>query len=496
MLKFAPYWIDNVFNPLTYKALETNFVTKEENLGIFTLELQESDYLPLVNKKTEDYRRKATINGFRQGKAPLPLVKKMLGTSVYVEEIDKLINGAVKDFIKAQPEKYLLNNNPVLIQENSRMDFLKKEGVRYEFAFALRPKIEIDNKLFLQVKDYEPVINPAIVEAQYEQNLVLAYPNAASEEAINAQSLIRVKISITEPYTHKVGLSMYIPHYSEALQAPFIGKNKDEEVEVDLKSYFGEGEFLEYKLRLPRGNYEQGSPTKGVLSITEILTVTVPESDKDILMENYGEGVSTKEAAIEKITKESIRYIKQDIDFVVAEDLYEVMKENVKVDISDEYTRLHLRQVSEVSEANMAEEAIRFKRGVVEGLLKSAVAEGLDVVLDENAYQIHLTKMLAVNMGFPTDFISEANYAQFLPYLTQHFSSKDPEHMEIIAYRARLESMNQSVLAKLRTEGMLGATLPYSWEARNQIFVERTKRNKAAQDELDAVHVHGEHCNH
>ncbi|TAF35784.1 MAG: trigger factor family protein [Cytophagales bacterium] len=476
--------MSTLFKLLKYKTLETNFVAKDNQTATWTISLKESDYAPAVTKKTEEYRKKVNINGFRPGKAPLPLVKKMLGMSVYVDVVDNIISKELNEFIKAQPKGYFLNNNPVLVKKNSRMEFSSKDGVHYEFMFALRPEIKIDKSVFTRVKDYEPVIDKRIIEAQYEQNLAFSYDSTPSENPVNSASLVRGVVKIAEPYNHSAQVAFYMPTLSEPEQKPLLDLKIGESCELDVPTYFGDGDLLEYKLRIPRNFYAQGAPKSCTFEVSAILNVVVPESIKDILINNYGEGVSTRDAAIENITQESLKYIKQDIDFVVAEDLFEVLKEVVDVDISEEYSQLHLEQVAEAQETNMKAEIFKFKRGVKEGLVKNAVAEMLDIVLDDATYQLHLAKMLAVNMGFPPEFITDANYQQFLPYLTQELSNRNKELLEIITYRARLEATNTLVLSKLRSEGLLGATLPYSFKVRNEIFAIREKRREAEEAAL------------
>src|SRR3981189_364390 len=68
--------------------------------GLIKITLTESDYQPKVEEKVKEYSRKANIKGFRAGKVPSGVIKKMYGKSILVEEVNHLISHSVSDYIK------------------------------------------------------------------------------------------------------------------------------------------------------------------------------------------------------------------------------------------------------------------------------------------------------------------------------------------------------------------------------------------------------------
>ena len=51
------------------------------------IELGKEDYAGRVEKALKDYQKKVVVNGFRPGKTPMGIVKKMYGKSLLVDEI-------------------------------------------------------------------------------------------------------------------------------------------------------------------------------------------------------------------------------------------------------------------------------------------------------------------------------------------------------------------------------------------------------------------------
>ena len=58
----------------------------DELNGVIKLSIVPADYDAAVNDVLKDYRKKAQIPGFRPGKVPAGLVKKMYGKAVLLKE--------------------------------------------------------------------------------------------------------------------------------------------------------------------------------------------------------------------------------------------------------------------------------------------------------------------------------------------------------------------------------------------------------------------------
>jgi trigger factor len=59
------------------------------------VQLAEADYAPKVEEQIKEYSKKAQIKGFRLGKVPAGMIRKMYGKSLLVDAINKLLNESV-----------------------------------------------------------------------------------------------------------------------------------------------------------------------------------------------------------------------------------------------------------------------------------------------------------------------------------------------------------------------------------------------------------------
>jgi trigger factor len=75
--------------------------------ALLTVNIEKADYQERVEKVLKTYRQKANVPGFRKGNVPMGLVKKQYGKAVTAEEVDKLMQEKVNEYIRdnAPPER-------------------------------------------------------------------------------------------------------------------------------------------------------------------------------------------------------------------------------------------------------------------------------------------------------------------------------------------------------------------------------------------------------
>ena len=80
-----------------------------------TIKLEPADYQPQVEKTLKEHARKAKMPGFRPGKVPVGVVKKMYGPSILVDEVNKMLGNKLYEYIGN--EKLEILGNPLPSEE-------------------------------------------------------------------------------------------------------------------------------------------------------------------------------------------------------------------------------------------------------------------------------------------------------------------------------------------------------------------------------------------
>ncbi len=107
-----------------------------------TIVLEYADYGPLMEKNTKDYTKKINMKGFRAGKTPKSVFRKMYGKGILEETISKLLNEKLFGYLDEQKIGYF--GSPLITEGSPVNDFDPKSSHDYTFAFELGLKPEFD----------------------------------------------------------------------------------------------------------------------------------------------------------------------------------------------------------------------------------------------------------------------------------------------------------------------------------------------------------------
>lgn len=120
-----------------------------------TIHLEKADYESKVTKALKDFSRKAQMPGFRPGKVPMSLVKKMYGTQAKADEVNKLLQDTLFNYIKENNINML--GEPLGSEKQVPQDIEKQEDFTFVFDIALAPefKAEIGSEDTIDYYDIE-----------------------------------------------------------------------------------------------------------------------------------------------------------------------------------------------------------------------------------------------------------------------------------------------------------------------------------------------------
>ena len=107
--------------------------------SLLTIKINKNDYEKNVDKILLDYKKRANIPGFRKGHTPIGLIKKQYGLSVKVDEINKLIQKTLSDYLVK--EKLQILGNPIPVK-NSNLDW-NSDQLSFDFEIGLSPKFDV-----------------------------------------------------------------------------------------------------------------------------------------------------------------------------------------------------------------------------------------------------------------------------------------------------------------------------------------------------------------
>ena len=130
--------------------------------SIISIDIEKNDFESNVENVLKDYRKRANIPGFRKGHTPIGLIKKQYGLSVKVDEINKLIQKGLSDYLSN--EKLAILGNPVPVEKNN-IDW-NTDKLTFDFEIGLSPKLEVSLKNKKAIPSFEIDVDKKMIDDQ------------------------------------------------------------------------------------------------------------------------------------------------------------------------------------------------------------------------------------------------------------------------------------------------------------------------------------------
>ena len=130
--------------------------------AVLTVQIEKADYQEKVEKALKTLRQKVNMPGFRKGMVPAGLIKKQYGVSVLAEEIDKLLQEKVFEYIRENKVNMLGTPLP----KENQVNFETEENFEFSFDIALAPEFNVELSVNDSVDYYDINVTDEMVDQQ------------------------------------------------------------------------------------------------------------------------------------------------------------------------------------------------------------------------------------------------------------------------------------------------------------------------------------------
>lgn len=377
-------------------------VTMEKNGnagGVITVSLEERDYQEKVNKDLKTVGQKHHIDGFRAGKVPAGILKKMFGKQVLADVLNRETIDALFKFIEDQ--KLSILGEP-LAEESQEVDFDKKEFT-FKFEIGLAPEFSINVAKDINIPYYTISVDEDMVKRQ-DEAFTRRFGSQVPGESVDGTALVKGAVAeLNEDGSVKDGgistntiVSMeYISGTDE--KDKFAGKKVGDKV-VFNPAAASKGSAAEVASML---NIEK-SAAENVKSdfefeIKEIIVLKLAEKNQEYFDNVFGKDAVKDENEYTAKLKEMIaNQLKLDSNYRFTIDAQNIIMEKVgKLELPIEFLKKWLRKTNEkIDDTNVDAEFEKMLPAAEWQLVKEKIAKDLDVKVDDDDL-MREAKMLA-----------------------------------------------------------------------------------------------------
>ena len=377
-------------------------ITKQEidNLNaVLTVEIAKDDYADKVHTILNNYRKTANIPGFRKGFVPMGMVKKQYGQAVLVEEVNKLLQEKLHNFLTE--EKLDVLGNPIPKNE-TEIDW-NADDFTFKFDLGLAPEFDVDVKGKKAVTQYHIVADDTMIENQVK-TIRKQYGKLIAKDVIEANDEITGTFTNSERgIDNKTTISTEDIKGKKQLAA-LKGAKVGDEVVLKTKGLFQDDHDNQKYLGVSHDD-AHGLDVEVTLKIEEVNQREMADLNQELFDKLFGEGVVTSEDELkQKIKEDAEGQFAQQSDQKLLNDVVEHLIENTKFDLPKEFLQRWIQVSGEkpLTEEEAAAEFERSEKGLryqlIEGKLRAE--HNLQVTFEElKAYAKEMIKGQMAQFG-------------------------------------------------------------------------------------------------
>ncbi|MEP5612949.1 MAG: trigger factor [Cyclobacteriaceae bacterium] len=334
--------------------MEISFDKTDKTQGLIKISVNKADFQPGVDQKIKEYSRTASIKGFRKGKVPAGMIRKMYGTALIVDEINKLVSEKLNSYLREGETQFLGEPLPEKADESFDWENQEVFDFSYRIGFAQPFELKIDKKL--KIDKYSIKVDDSVIDETIE-NLQRQFgemenPDTSSEkdtlygQATSSDGLLDQEISID------------LRDIEKSYLKKLVGIKVDTEVQLDARKSFKNENAIKSQVRLNEDDFKKLRKFSFVLK--GINHHKLAPVDQTLFDKAFGEGSVQDQQEFRLRIKDAVsgNYKSESEKFFEIQ-LVDRLAEKAKIELPDEFLKKWLVKSNE----NLTEELLDLEYG-------------------------------------------------------------------------------------------------------------------------------------
>ncbi len=363
---------------------------KDNLTSVLTVTLERGEYESKFKTELEKYRKKAHMKGFRPGKTPMSVIKKMYGRAVLADVVNDMLQKELYRYLTEEDIEIL--GQPLPADEQEAISFDLKDLDDYEFRFdvGLAPGFEVqgvsDDEHY---EKYVVDVPDEILHEELNNARKRLGERVLSEEDIQEGDLI--KFSALELDGDKVKedgveseFTLLVSNIDdEEVKKEVLTKKKGDTLEVnlfELEKNVTEKYVRRHYLKLEEEDEREVGP-RFKLTVEEVSRIEPAELNETFFNSYFGEGqVSNEAEALEKIRESIVAHYLTQADALLYRSFQERMMEKTSFELPDTFLKRWLKASNEeASDEVIANEYDAFAENLKWSLIKGKLTRSFDL---------------------------------------------------------------------------------------------------------------------
>lgn len=363
---------------------------------LITINIERNDFEDKVKNVLTDYRKKANIPGFRKGHVPMGMIKKQYETAVTADEVNKLLQKNLDQYLKEEKINILGNPLPVMQED---LDW-KATELSFSFELGLSPEFEVKltekNKItHYQITATDEMINDQVKHYRKQFGKLVAQKNAIDDYEVTA-AIKNEAAEIETTHTFDLGQIK-----GKANLSAFGNATVGEVIQLKFKNLFKDEATATRILNVSADKLKE---IEGEISfdIKEINERVLAEMNQEFFDKIYGpDAVKSEEEMKAKITEGIEKQFEQQSDQKLLNDVTEYLVAKTKFDLPADFLKKWMQNSGEqpLSAEAASEEYERSENGIRYQLIEGKIIADHDLQIKFEELKEFAKQMIVMQMA-------------------------------------------------------------------------------------------------
>lgn len=385
--------------------------------AILKIKVTPEDYASKVEGELKKIRKNANLPGFRAGHVPMGVIKKSYGQKVLADELNKILQESLYNYITENKLDVL--GNPLPKETEEKGSFENPDSFEFVYELGLAPAFEVklsgkDKVAYNTIKIDDELLTKEV------ENLAKRYGKLSTTEKVGETDMVLgsfaqldVDGNLLEGGITSEGTITVEFLTDEAAKKALLGKKAGDVVVVDPKAVSKGTDDLSKMLNISNEDAE-ALATNFNFTIKEVKALEAAELNEELFKKLYGEETEVK-------TEADLRAkLKADMESVFAQDSDRLFKKAVsdkiikKLDLKlpDTFLKKWIKASNdkEITEEQLEKEYPAYSKNLQNQLIENKIIKENEIkvtndeVIDKT---VELMKAQFAQYGMPITFSDE-----------------------------------------------------------------------------------------
>lgn len=381
--------------------------------AVIKVQLKEEDYQDKVENQLKEYRKKASVPGFRKGHVPMGMVKKMVGTNLLVDELNKILSDTLQEYLTNEKLEVLGNPLPKM-EDDETIDWENQKEFEFKYEVGLAPSFKVDSLDKLKVDAYKIKVSDKDVQ-KYVDDLARRYGKMTNPEVAEKDDMVFGKFEeldgegkVKEGGITNSSVIIINAVTDKNLQKQLVGAKAGDMFVVDPKTV-SEHESDQAQAIGVDVNELKNIISKFNYTVEKVNRVIASDLNQELFDKIFGEGtVKSEKEFRDKIAEELNKGLIADSDRKLKADIQDALMDSLKLKLPDTFLKKWIKASNEkpITDEQIELEYDMYAKSLQWQLIENKIIESNEIKVEFEEV-IDYTKGLLTqqmqSMGMPTN---------------------------------------------------------------------------------------------